>query len=89
MSEQQAADPSAKGSLISSCANALKNNAYISLAVMVVLVIIVIGMWVYYHGIFGLGPYASGAPPKGKKSSDGDDEPDSETERLIKSINQK
>ncbi len=80
----------AKGSFISTCAHAVGNNAYISLAVMVVLVIVVMGMWVYYHGLFGLGPYASSSPAKGKKAAtDSGDDPDSETERLIKTINQK
>jgi hypothetical protein len=86
---QSAATPAPKGSFVSSCADAVAGNAYLSLAVMVVLTVLLIGLWVYYHGIFGLGPYASGSPKPGKKASDANDDADPETERLIKTINQK
>lgn len=71
-----------------------------ALAVIVVLLMLVIGEYIYYHGIFALGPYASARGPtrtaskrKRKASSsasalDAASEADPETERLIESINQ-
>jgi hypothetical protein len=66
-----------------------------ALAVVVVLLILVIGLYVYYHGFLFLGPYAKCAPRRGKAKKDSgggggdasDDRGDPETERLIEAIN--
>ena len=68
-----------------------------ALAVIVVLVILVIGLYVYYHGLLFLGPYAKagGKGSRGRKKKDGgsdggdgsEERADPETERLIDSIN--
>jgi hypothetical protein len=74
------------------------SNACTSLAIIAVLVVLVVGMFVYYHGFLFMGPYAKRAVKCGAKSSakksekpadkDSDSEKgDSETERLIESIN--
>lgn len=89
----------AKKSVVAKLASAVAGHAYMSLAVIVVLVILIIGMYVYYHGLLFLGPYASRkagfkSKSKGKKGKDkdSDDEDDvkgdPETEKLIQSINQ-
>jgi hypothetical protein len=92
----------AKKSFIAKLAGAVSNHAYLSLAVIVVLLIIVIGLVVYYRGLLFLGPYAPGArrgkgPHKKKKDEGGaeggasgsgpDAQGDPETEKLIDSIN--
>jgi len=86
---------SPKKSLVGRLAAAVAGHAYLALAAIIVLTLLVIGLYVYYHGLFFLGPYAA-PPPKGrakKKDRDsgaGADEAqgDPETERLIDSINQ-
>jgi len=96
--------PAARGpgkkSIVAKLATSVAGHAYASLAIIVVLLILVIGLYVYYHGLFFLGPYASakkgGFRPKKKKGGDdssAEDAPgpsakgDPETERLIDSIN--
>ena len=89
-----------KKSLLSATANAVACNSYVSLAIIVILIIMVIGLYVYYHGILGLGPFASrgpaarkpGARGKGQEADEesdkkSDEKSDPETERLIDSIN--
>ena len=75
--------------------------SYMSLAVIVVLLILVIGGYIYYHGLFMFGPYAAGrtSARKGGTTSKraaadtpaedalDDSTADPETERLIDSIN--
>jgi hypothetical protein len=85
-----AARPGApKKALASRLAGAVASHAYASLALIIVLVILVVGLYTYYHGILFLGPYAKGG--KGKKkdkaSDEGEVSGDPETERLIDSIN--
>ncbi len=66
-------------------AAACSAHAYLTLGLIVVLVVIVIGLLVYYRGLLWFGPYATGAPTKAarKPSARGDEEAD----RLIDSIN--
>jgi hypothetical protein len=73
-----------------------------SLAIIVVLTIIVVWMYVYYHGFLKFGPYSKNVAraskkkkPKGQVEEDDDggrrskkDRGDDETEKLIESINQ-
>jgi hypothetical protein len=88
----------AKKTLVAKMAGAVAGHAYMSLAIIVVLVILVIGIYVYYHGLLFLGPYAKHGKggfrtAKGGKRKDPDDadpaaeKGDPETERLIDSIN--
>lgn len=87
----------AKKSFFAKMAGAVAGHAYMSLAIIVVLVILVIGLYVYYHGFLSLGPYAKHGKggfraAKGKHKDSDDAEPgaekgDPETERLIDSIN--
>jgi hypothetical protein len=89
---------SAKKAPIAKMAGIVAKHAYMSLAIIIVLVILVLGMHIYYHGFLFLGPYAK--PSKGgfrsaksnkrKGADDADAESqkgDPETERLIDSIN--
>jgi hypothetical protein len=88
-----------KKSLVAKLAASVAGHAYMSLALIIVLLILVIGLYVYYHGLFFLGPYASaqrstkgGAKKKGSSGASdetdtGDAKGDPETERLIDSIN--
>lgn len=74
--------------IIGRLAAACSAHAYLALGVIVVLVIIVIGLLVYYRGLLWFGPYAAGASSATSKavrkpSARGDDE----AERLIDSIN--
>jgi hypothetical protein len=90
LSSEPSADAApAKGTFMATCAAAIANNAYMSLAVLVVLVILVIGLWVYYRGLFGFGPYASPSKAGKKAAAEGDGDSDPETERLIETINRK
>jgi len=78
----------------------IAGHPYLALAAIIVLTLLVVGIYAYYHGIFFLGPYAppSGASrasgARGKKkdraaAAAGDEaQGDPETERLIDSINQ-
>lgn len=86
----------AKKTFVAKMAGAVAGHAYMSLAIIVVLVILVIGLYVYYHGFLFLGPYAKHGKggfraAKGKRKDSDDAEPgaqgDPETERLIDSIN--
>ena len=90
----------AKKMFIAKMAGVVAGHAYMSLAIIVVLVILVIGLSVYYRGFLFLGPYAQhskGAPRAangGKRKDPGDpgadqgaEKGDPETERLIDSIN--
>ena len=89
-------------SFVAKAAASVAGHPYASLAIIVVLVIVVIGVFVYYRGLLFLGPYADsarisrsakGAASKTKrKTSDdddesGDDKGDPETEKLINAIN--
>jgi len=84
-----------KKSFVAKLAASVAGHAYMSLAIIIVLLILVIGLYVYYHGLFFLGPYAStkGGPRPKKKKDSGDEsgaedaKGDPETERLIDSIN--
>ncbi len=90
-----------KRSMMSKLAGAVGRNPYASLAVIIVLTIVVISLYVYYHGFLKIGPYASGFAPSavkgGPKSGrepkgsppDSSDSGDPETERLIAAINNK
>jgi hypothetical protein len=74
------------------------SNPCTSLAIIAVLTILVVGMYVYYHGFLFLGPYAPRVAKRGAQGSEkGADKGsaadkdsakgDPETERLIESIN--
>lgn len=85
-----------KKSFVAKLATSVAGHAYMSLAIIIVLLILVIGLYVYYHGLFFLGPYASAKKGgfRSKKKKDPGDESsaeeakgDPETERLIDSIN--
>jgi hypothetical protein len=92
--------PTRKG-VICKMAGAVSRNNRLCLGIIVVLAILVIGMYVYYHGLFRFGPYCkralSGArqrKPREERiaqrppAESGDrDAGDDETEQLIKSIN--
>ena len=90
----------AKKSFVARLAGAVSSHAYLSLAVIVVLLILVIWLCIYYRGFLFLGPYVH-APPKTKKRKftaaadeasvpiDVDEKGDPETERLIDNINSK
>lgn len=88
-------------SFVAKLAGAVASHAYMSLAIIIVLTILVLAIYVYYHGLLFLGPYASksGGDRRSKKKKEGgflaetdagtvDDSPsgDAETERLIESI---
>jgi hypothetical protein len=86
----------AKKTFVAKLAGAVADHSYMSLAIIVVLVVLVIGAYIYYHGLLFLGPYASPGKSgfrsaKGGKRKDpdaeGGDQGDPETERLIDSIN--
>lgn len=68
-------------------------HAHLSLALIVVLAVLVVGMYVYYHGVSVLGPYAGrrkaagGAGRAGAAADPDGADGDPETERLIESIN--
>jgi hypothetical protein len=55
-----AAPPAGKKSLASKLAGAVGRSPYASLAIIVVLTILVISLYVYYHGFLRVGPYAAG-----------------------------
>jgi hypothetical protein len=86
---------SPKKPLAARLAGAVANHAYASLAIIIVLLILVIGLVVYYRGFLFLGPYAGKrAGARGSRRKDpgpdeggADDKGDPETERLIESIN--
>ncbi len=81
-------------SFVAKMASSIASHAYMSLAIIIVLAIVIVAMFVYYHGLFFLGPYAKGAGPRARRKKEAaDDQPasedaaDPETERLIDSIN--
>lgn len=78
-----------KKPFVARLAAAVAGHAYWSLAAIIVLTLLVVGLYVYYHGFFFLGPYAH-KPKGGRAKKGGEDEAqgDPETERLIDSINQ-
>lgn len=93
--------PKSKG-LFGRLSRACATNASVCLALIIVLITIIVVMYVYYHGLFGLGPYASVkmAKKSGRKKKSGftsdedteggqasDGKADAETERLIDTIN--
>lgn len=79
-----------KRGIVCKMAGGVANHSRAAAAAIVVLTILVIGMFVYYHGISRFGPYAKKSAMRGKKSKADDGEksgePD-ETDKLIKSIN--
>jgi hypothetical protein len=98
-----AGPPAPKKPLVAKLAARVAAHAYMSLAIIIVLLILVFGLVVYYRGLWFLGPYAAGAlrgkkGARGKKKDQGggegapgalgsDEKGDPETERLIDSIN--
>jgi putative methionine-R-sulfoxide reductase with GAF domain len=81
----------AKTTFVAKMAGAVAAHARMSLAVIVVLAALVIGIYVYYHGILWLGPYAGrgGRAAKAKRKAADAEPGDPETERLIDSINRR
>jgi flagellar basal body-associated protein FliL len=98
---QQAEAPAAgKKTLVGRMAGKVGKSPYTALAVIVVLAILVIGLYVYYHGLLRVGPYAAvsafrkggpakAAPAKEKAADEAAETGDPETERLIAAINSK
>lgn len=89
-----------KKSFITKMSNNVAYHPSLSFAIIVILTILLIGMYVYYHGLFMIGPYM-GKTKKTKKRKDEEEsfklekEPSKledssslETETLIKKINQ-
>jgi hypothetical protein len=74
-------------SFIGRLAAACGTHAYLTLGLIVVLVVIVIGLLVYYRGLLWFGPYAAGAPTSAKSARKAPARGDDEAERLIDSIN--
>ena len=76
-------------------ADTVAGNPFMSLAIIVVLLIVVVGLYTYYHGILCLGPYVSTGAAASRSSRARGKAPeiddaakgDPETERLIDSIN--
>lgn len=50
-------------------AGAVGSNPRFSLALIIALTIVAVGLCVWYRGLFFLGPYASAKPPAGKKKT--------------------
>lgn len=85
--------PTPRKGLICKMSGAVSRHPRAAAAMIIVLTILVIATYVYYHGIWKLGPYGKARKPakKGKpKQEEGQDEErgDEETEKLIESINQ-
>lgn len=88
-----------KPSLVARLSKACSNNGKACLAIIVVLVIIVIGMYIKYHGFLGIGPFSKqakrknstgGTKAKLSNSSEVEGAPpaaDPETQQLIDTIN--
>lgn len=86
-----------KKSFAAKITGAVARHAQLSFAIIVVLLILVIGLYVNYHGFFIFGPYAAAAKSgtrskRSKSGSDADSDSDGErsdpeTERLIDIIN--
>jgi hypothetical protein len=86
--------PAPKKSFVARLAAGVAAHAYLSLAVIVVLLVVAIGLYVYYHGLWVLGPWARPrgkgrrrAPEAAAEAEPADGAGDAETERLIDSIN--
>ncbi len=79
--------PSSGRGFIGRLAAACSAHAYLTLGVIVVLVVIVIGLLVYYRGLLWFGPYATGAPAAAKAARKASARGDDEADRLIDSIN--
>ena len=63
-------------------------------AALVVLAVLVVGLYVYYHGVLSFGPYACCTPRRtrrrpAEKESESESESDGEAGRLIEAINAK
>lgn len=86
------------GKLSRTCAS----NGGTCLAIIIILAVVVIAMYVYYHGLFGIGPYSGSKSTGDKKAgfrkkkptdddaatdSPKDERADPQTERLIDTIN--
>jgi hypothetical protein len=95
--------PAAKKALVARLATMVGNHAYLSLATIVVLTIVLVALYVYYHGFLFLGPYKASAATRGakaakKKDARGtgktnknqkpEDAEEAEIERLIETIDQ-
>jgi len=85
-----------KKSLVTKMAGTVASHAHASLALIIVLTVLLIGVYVYYHGLLFLGPYARPRKSRASKKRKDDDDADQgaqeqkgdpETERLIDSIN--
>jgi hypothetical protein len=86
-----------RASCVAKLAACVAGHSYVALAIIVVLLVIIVGTYIYYHGFWVLGPYAN-APSAGIKKGKGlgkgfgksAAEPksfDPEIERLIAMIN--
>jgi hypothetical protein len=82
-----AGGPGAGRGFIGRLAAACSAHAYLTLGLIVVLVVIVIGLLVYYRGLLWFGPYAAGAPTSTKSARKAPARGDDEADRLIDSIN--
>ena len=83
-----------KNNLVEKAKKYIEQNAGMVLALIVILTIVIIALFVYYHGLFGvIGPFDESKASKKAVSSNNskkkvpDDTTDTETENLIKSIN--
>jgi hypothetical protein len=71
----------------------VESKPLIAFGIIILLIILLIATYVYYHGLFIFGPFAGkqGAKPreksKGKSKDDDEEKGDDETEKLIDSIN--
>ena len=93
---------SGKRGIVCKLAGAVSRHGRMCLALIAVLTVLVVGMYVYYHGFLRFGPYcksvARPGPRKGAKKSSDDGESGTaagksdrvaeETEKLIETINQ-
>ena len=86
----------AKKPLVAKMAGMVASHAHASLAIIIVLTVLLLGLYIYYHGLFFLGPYARPRKSRATKKRKDEDEADQgaqkqkgdpETERLIDSIN--
>jgi hypothetical protein len=67
------AAPAPKKSLFTRLADTVAGSPKMSLTIIIVLVILLIGGYIYYHGLWFLGPYAHGRPARAglkRKNSD-------------------
>lgn len=63
--------PSRKWCLTSKLAGAVAGHAQAALALIVVLAVLVVGLYVYYHGVWVLGPYAAASVAAGAAGGSG------------------